>query len=67
MWAMIGAYNYVLFSGDTDFLSKNWAKYVKAMNYIYAMVDRDGLLNGKAAGDWGRRVNANNGSAPNML
>ncbi len=67
MWAMIGLYNYFLFSGDTAFLAQNWARYLKAMSYIYAMVGSDGLLEGKSAGDWGRRVNSGKGSAPNML
>ncbi len=67
MWAMIGTYNYVLFSGDMDFLGRNWERYTRAMNYIYGLVDRDGLLGCPGRGDWGRRVNVNNGSAPNMM
>jgi len=67
MWAMIGTYNYFLFSGDTDFLNKNWPGYLKAMNYIYSRVQPDGILNCTGLGDWGRRVNVNNGSAPNMM
>ncbi|PKX94663.1 Six-hairpin glycosidase [Aspergillus novofumigatus IBT 16806] len=35
MWTMIGTYNYVLFSNDTDFLSANWQKYQAAMDFIY--------------------------------
>ncbi len=67
MWAMIGTYNYVLFSGDMDFLNKNWAGYVKAMDYIYGEVEADGLLYTAANGDWARYVYVNNGSAPNMM
>jgi hypothetical protein len=67
MWVMIGAYNYFLFSGDTDFLNLNWAGYQKAMDYIYGLVEADGVLNCSQPGDWGRYVNVNNGSAPNMM
>ncbi|KAK1725875.1 alpha-L-rhamnosidase [Colletotrichum acutatum] len=68
MWTMIGAYNYVLFSGDTDWLAANWATYLKAMDYIYGkIIPETGILNATAAGDWARYVNSLNGSAPNML
>ncbi|KAK1658232.1 alpha-rhamnosidase [Colletotrichum godetiae] len=68
MWTMIGAYNYVLFSGDTDWLAENWATYLKAMDYIYGkVIPETGILNATAPGDWARYVNSLNGSAPNML
>ena len=67
MWAMIGTYNYVLFSGDMEFFNKNWAGYIKAMNYILGLVASDGIINCRGPGDWGRRMNVNNGSSPNML
>ncbi|KDN65447.1 putative bacterial alpha-L-rhamnosidase domain-containing protein [Colletotrichum sublineola] len=68
MWTMIGAYNYVLFSGDLAWLGRNWAAYRRAMAYIWAKVVPDtGVLNATATGDWARYVNVPNGSAPNML
>ncbi|GKT45320.1 uncharacterized protein ColSpa_05501 [Colletotrichum spaethianum] len=68
MWTMIGAYNYVLFSGDLAWLARNWATYLRAMDYIYAKVLPDtGILNATATGDWARYINSMNGSAPNML
>ncbi|KAL0930453.1 bacterial alpha-l-rhamnosidase domain-containing protein [Colletotrichum truncatum] len=68
MWTMIGAYNYVLFSGDLAWLADNWATYLKAMKYIYAKIIPDtGILNATATGDWARYINSMNGSAPNML
>ncbi|CRK34246.1 hypothetical protein BN1708_019453, partial [Verticillium longisporum] len=47
MWTMIGAYNYVLYSGDLDWLNAHWATYRKAMDYIYGKVlpAPSGLLN----------------------
>ncbi|RAL09929.1 Six-hairpin glycosidase [Aspergillus homomorphus CBS 101889] len=35
MWSMVGTYNYILYTNDTDFLETNWAGYKKAMDYIY--------------------------------
>jgi hypothetical protein len=54
MWTMIGTYNYILYTNDTDFLDKNWAGYLKAMTYIYGKVDASGLLEVTMFGDWAR-------------
>ncbi|KAJ3959958.1 hypothetical protein N0V92_003399 [Colletotrichum tropicale] len=68
MWTMIGAYNYVLFSGDLPWLAANWAAYLRAMDYICAKIIPDtGILNATATGDWARYIYSTNGSAPNML
>ncbi|KAF4872652.1 hypothetical protein CGCSCA1_v008390 [Colletotrichum siamense] len=68
MWTMIGAYNYILFSGDLPWLAANWAAYLRAMDYIYAkIIPETGILNATATGDWARYIYSTNGSAPNML
>ncbi|TDZ17127.1 hypothetical protein Cob_v009817 [Colletotrichum orbiculare MAFF 240422] len=68
MWTMIGAYNYVLFSGDESWLAHNWAAYIRAMDYITSkIIPETGVLNASAQGDWARYVNVANGSAPSML
>ncbi|KAF6817097.1 bacterial alpha-l-rhamnosidase domain-containing protein [Colletotrichum plurivorum] len=68
MWTMIGAYNYVLFSGDLAWLETHWPTYLRAMGYIYAkIIPETGVLNATATGDWARYINSVNGSAPNML
>lgn len=54
MWTMIGTYNYVLYSGNTDFLSANWPKYLLAMNYVTSKIDSSGLLNVTGTRDWAR-------------
>ena len=54
-WTMIGLYNYVLYTGDMNFLKRNWDGYQKAMEFIYAKVTQPlGLLNVTGTGDWGR-------------
>lgn len=67
MWAMIGTYNYVLYTNDLDFLALNWAKYLLGMQFISAKVNSAGLLNATGTGDWGRTIYGTNGSEPNML
>lgn len=67
MWTMIGTYNYVLYSNDTEFLVKNWAKYLRSLDYIYAKVNSNGLLNVTGIRDWARWVQGNENSQANMM
>jgi uncharacterized protein (DUF608 family) len=67
MWTMIGTYNYVLYSNDMEFLARNWAKYLAAMNYIYAKVDSTGLLQVTKTRDWARWQQGFNNSEANMM
>ena len=39
MWTMIGTYNYILYTNDTEFLTSNWLGYQLAMKYITSKVD----------------------------
>ena len=64
---MIGTFNYVLYSNDTAFLQQNWAKYLLAMDFIYAKVGPSGLLNVTGLRDWARWQTGFNGSEPNMM
>ena len=64
---MIGTYNYVLFTNDTTFLRLNWAKYARAMDYIYAKVDSTGLLRVTGTRDWARLQQGSNNSEANMM
>ncbi|KAI1805334.1 glycoside hydrolase family 78 protein [Daldinia bambusicola] len=56
MWTMIGTYNYVLYSGDVDFIRGIWTKYLLAMSFISNQLDSSlGLLNITGySDDWGR-------------
>ena len=56
MWSMVGTYNYVLYTGDLEFLSRNWNGYLRAMNYILGNVSPapSGLLNVTGIRDWAR-------------
>jgi uncharacterized protein (DUF608 family) len=67
MWSMIGTYNYVLYTNDTDFLQENWEGYQKAMEYIYAKVDTTGLLDVTGLRDWGRFWQGGNNSEAQMM
>lgn len=67
MWTMIGTYNYVLYSGDLDFLELVWERYLKAMDYVYGKVDDSGLLNVTGARDWARWQQGWNNTEANMM
>ncbi|KAL1892259.1 hypothetical protein Sste5346_007215 [Sporothrix stenoceras] len=54
MWTMIGTYNYVLYTNDTDFLARNWAGYQRAMAFITRKQTSSGLLNVTGVRDWAR-------------
>ena len=68
MWTMIGTYNYVLFTNDTDWLSENWAGYLKAMSYIEShLLYASGLLDVIGTRDWGRFNQGYNNSEAQMM
>ncbi|KAI3321198.1 glycoside hydrolase family 78 protein [Xylariaceae sp. AK1471] len=56
MWSMIGLYNYVLYSGDVEFLHIYWEGYILAMNFVLSQIEPTiGLLDiTKYPNDWGR-------------
>ncbi|KAJ6082093.1 hypothetical protein N7499_006967 [Penicillium canescens] len=68
MWSMIGTYNYVLYTNDTDFLLQNWESYQHAMNFIYGKVSYpSGLLNVTGTRDWARWQQGYNNSEAQMI
>ncbi|KAJ5748250.1 uncharacterized protein N7511_009946 [Penicillium nucicola] len=68
MWSMIGTYNYVLYTNDTDFLLQNWESYQHAMEYIYGKVTYpSGLLNVTGTRDWARWQQGYNNSEAQMI
>ncbi|KAI2628854.1 glycoside hydrolase family 78 protein [Hypoxylon sp. NC1633] len=69
MWTMIGMYNYVLYSGDLDFIRDNWAKYLAAMNFVAGQLDSSlGLLDITGyTEDWGRFYVTNTLASAQML
>ncbi|RDI85922.1 putative metabolite transport protein [Venturia inaequalis] len=67
MWTMIGTHTYVLYTNDTDFLTRNWPKYEKALNFIYKKVGNSELLNVTGQRDWARWQTTGNSSEANMI
>ncbi|KZV78168.1 Six-hairpin glycosidase, partial [Exidia glandulosa HHB12029] len=54
-WTLVGARNYFLYSGDSEFLSTIWANYTKAVAFLEAKVDPTiGLMNVTGLRDWAR-------------
>lgn len=54
MSSVIGAYDYVLYSGDTEFLARNWKGIKMAVQFVAAKIDNTGLLYVTGSNDWGR-------------
>lgn len=68
MWTMVGTYNYVLFTNDTDFLHRNWDGYRRAMDFVYGKVTYpSGLLNVTGIRDWARWQQGFNNSQAQMM
>ncbi|GAQ44395.1 hypothetical protein AtubIFM55763_011374 [Aspergillus tubingensis] len=68
MWTMVGTYNYMLYTNDSDFLEQNWEGYQKAMDYIYGKVTYpSGLLNVTGTRDWARWQQGYNNSEAQMI
>lgn len=67
MWTMIGTYNYMLYTNDATFVQQNWAKYLKAMDYIYGKVGTSGLLNQTGTRDWARWQTGFNNTEANVI
>ncbi|BCS19863.1 uncharacterized protein APUU_20295S [Aspergillus puulaauensis] len=67
MWTMIATYYYILYTDDMDWLSQYWAGYIKAMEFIYAKVAADGLLNVTGTNDWARLTQGGKNSEANMI
>lgn len=67
MWTMIGTYNYLLYTNDTEFLAENYNGYLRAMEYIYNKVGASGLLNVTGTRDWARWVTGFNMSEAQMI
>lgn len=64
---MIGTFNYMLYTNDAAFVKQNWAKYLKAMNYIYGKVGASGLLNQTGTRDWARWQTGFNNTEANVI
>jgi len=57
----------MLYQNDTSFVQQNWPKYLKAMDYIYAKVKSNGLLNSTGTRDWARWQTGGNLTEANVI
>eukprot|EP01117_Protostelium_nocturnum_P013347 TRINITY_DN4973_c0_g1_i1.p1 TRINITY_DN4973_c0_g1~~TRINITY_DN4973_c0_g1_i1.p1 ORF type:complete len:670 (-),score=152.07 TRINITY_DN4973_c0_g1_i1:233-1999(-) len=54
-WALIGLYNYYLYTGDSSFLDRFWFNYLLGVQFLDKKVNTDvGLLYVTKSSDWGR-------------
>ncbi|KAJ9134654.1 Alpha-l-rhamnosidase a [Pleurostoma richardsiae] len=49
---LLGVYNYVVYSGDVEWLKARWPAYVRALAVSAAKVDELGLLHVSSTADW---------------
>ncbi|KFX89044.1 hypothetical protein V490_07265 [Pseudogymnoascus sp. VKM F-3557] len=55
MHTLLGVYNYVLYSGDLEWLRSHWDRYVFALHVSITKVDKTGLLLVTSPLDWLRK------------
>jgi uncharacterized protein (DUF608 family) len=67
MWTLIGVYNYILYTEDVSFLNKNWAKYIRALDYMLRKINDRGLLNVSGPRDWARLNQGGENTEANIL
>lgn len=68
MSSLIGTYEYLLYSGDMEFLAFNWEKMKRAINYVVEKLDdTSGLLFVTGTNDWGRFSQGGFNTAANAL
>lgn len=54
MATLLATHDYVLFSGDTSWLTENWDNYKLGMTFATQKIDRSGLMNVTGGNNWGR-------------
>ncbi|KAF4893319.1 hypothetical protein CGCF415_v012735 [Colletotrichum fructicola] len=67
LWALVGTYNYFLYTGDEEFMVSIWAKYLKAIANSRAKVNSRGIMAVIGEKDWGRWTYSNERSSASML
>jgi hypothetical protein len=58
MATLIGTYDFVLFTGDMDFLNSIWEQYIRAMNFVISKIDSTGMMSVTGSGNWGRTASS---------
>jgi uncharacterized protein (DUF608 family) len=64
---ILGTYEYILHSGDANFLATNWAKITLAINWIATKLDSTGLFDCTGTADWGRFEQGGRNTEANAL
>ncbi|KAF3033156.1 hypothetical protein E8E12_004228 [Didymella heteroderae] len=67
LWALIGFYNYYLYTGDDAFLQSYWPRYVLGVKKILSKVNDKGIVNVTGTADWGRWLYSTERSSASML
>ncbi|KAJ9615742.1 hypothetical protein H2200_001819 [Cladophialophora chaetospira] len=52
LYALIGIYDYYLYSGDQTYLTENWKRFKSGLNYSISFIDSLGMANVTSSADW---------------
>ncbi|KAH8101215.1 Six-hairpin glycosidase [Cristinia sonorae] len=66
-WTLIGTHNYVLYTGDVDWLKVVWTNYTRAVAFLENKVDGTGLMNVTGLRDWARLGGGGHNAEGNAL
>jgi hypothetical protein len=64
--ALIGVYEYILYTGDFEWLFGVWSNYTKGVSYMAGKVDSSGFAN-LSTNDWGRQGMGGHNSEGNAI
>jgi hypothetical protein len=67
MWTLVGVYNYILYTGDSAFLNRNWANYTRALDFVLRKINDRGLMNVSGNRDWARLNQGGENTEANIL
>ncbi|KAL2833477.1 Six-hairpin glycosidase-like protein [Aspergillus pseudoustus] len=54
LWHLVGTYNYLLYSGDEEFVANYWPRFAKGLNRTLSLLSSSGIVNVTGDQDWGR-------------
>ncbi|KAL4789082.1 Six-hairpin glycosidase-like protein [Aspergillus venezuelensis] len=67
LWHLVGTYNYLLYSGDTAFVTKYWPNFTKGLNRTLSLLSSNGIVDVTGDQDWGRFTYGTERASASML
>ncbi|KAL4790513.1 hypothetical protein BDV19DRAFT_393994 [Aspergillus venezuelensis] len=54
LWHLIGTYNYLLYTGDSDYIVRIWPQFTKGLERSLSLLSSRGIMNITGDERWGR-------------